>query len=96
MQRILIDRQKVLARRWHQWKAMRFSPSSAKVQIDYRLRYAHTRTRTVHSKLPVDPLRDAQSIAIHSRFIDILRVGLWDCILLAVDKPPPVLTADKL
>ena len=30
-------------------------PSSAKVQIDYRLRYAHTRTRAAHSKLPVDP-----------------------------------------
>jgi hypothetical protein len=29
--------------------------SSAKVQIDYRLRYAHTRTRAAHSKLPVDP-----------------------------------------
>jgi hypothetical protein len=29
--------------------------SSAKVQINYRLRYAHTRTRAAHSKLPVDP-----------------------------------------
>jgi len=29
--------------------------TSAKVQIDYRLRYAHTRTRAAHSKLPVDP-----------------------------------------
>ena len=29
--------------------------SSAKVQIDYRLRYAHSRTRAAHSKLPVDP-----------------------------------------
>jgi hypothetical protein len=29
--------------------------SSAKVQIDYRLRYANTRTRAAHSKLPVDP-----------------------------------------
>ena len=29
--------------------------SSAKVQIDYRLRYAHTRTHAAHSKLPVDP-----------------------------------------
>jgi hypothetical protein len=28
---------------------------SAKVQIDYRLRYAHTCTRAAHSKLPVDP-----------------------------------------
>jgi hypothetical protein len=32
-----------------------FSSTSAKVQIDYRLRYAHTRTRAAHSKLPVDP-----------------------------------------
>jgi len=31
------------------------SCSSAKVQIDYRLRYAHTRTRAAHCKLPVDP-----------------------------------------
>jgi hypothetical protein len=31
------------------------SPTSAKVQIDYRRCYAHTRTRAVHSKLPVDP-----------------------------------------
>jgi hypothetical protein len=31
------------------------SYSSAKVQIDYRLRYAHSRTRAAHSKLPVDP-----------------------------------------
>ena len=31
------------------------SSTSAKVQIDYRLRYAHTRTRAAHSKLPVDP-----------------------------------------
>ena len=29
--------------------------TSAKVQIDYRLGYAHTRTRAGHSKLPVDP-----------------------------------------
>jgi hypothetical protein len=29
--------------------------TSAKVQIDYRLRYAHMRTRAAHSKLPVDP-----------------------------------------
>jgi hypothetical protein len=29
--------------------------TSAKVQIDYRLHYAHTRTRAAHSKLPVDP-----------------------------------------
>jgi len=29
--------------------------TSAKVQIDYRLRYAHTRTRAAHNKLPVDP-----------------------------------------
>ena len=29
--------------------------ASAKVQIDYRLRYAYTRTRAAHSKLPVDP-----------------------------------------
>jgi len=29
--------------------------ASAKVQIDYRLRYAHTRIRQAHSKLPVDP-----------------------------------------
>ena len=29
--------------------------TSAKVQIDYRLRYAHSRTRAAHSKLPVDP-----------------------------------------
>jgi hypothetical protein len=29
--------------------------TSAKVQIDYTLRYAHTRTRAAHSKLPVDP-----------------------------------------
>ena len=29
--------------------------TSAKVQIDYRLRYAYTRTRAAHSKLPVDP-----------------------------------------
>jgi hypothetical protein len=28
---------------------------SAKVQIDYRLRYAYRRTRAPHSKLPVDP-----------------------------------------
>jgi hypothetical protein len=32
-----------------------FNTTSAKVQIDYRLRYAHTRTRAAHSKLPVDP-----------------------------------------
>jgi len=29
--------------------------SSAKVQIDYRLRYAHMRTRAAYTKLPVDP-----------------------------------------
>ena len=29
--------------------------SSAKLKIDYRLRYAHSRTRAAHSKLPVDP-----------------------------------------
>jgi hypothetical protein len=29
--------------------------ASANVQIDYRLRYAHPRTRAAHSKLPVDP-----------------------------------------
>jgi hypothetical protein len=29
--------------------------TSAKVQIDYRLCYAHTRTRAAHSKLPMDP-----------------------------------------
>jgi len=29
--------------------------TSGKVQIDYRLRYAHTRTRAAPSKLPVDP-----------------------------------------
>jgi hypothetical protein len=29
--------------------------ASAKVQIDYRLRYAHTGTRAAHGKLPVDP-----------------------------------------
>ena len=29
--------------------------TSAKVQIDYRLRYAHTRSRAPHGKLPVDP-----------------------------------------
>jgi len=28
---------------------------SAKVKIDYRLRYPHTRTPATHSKLPVDP-----------------------------------------
>jgi hypothetical protein len=28
---------------------------AAKVQIDYRLRYAHTHTRAAHCKLPVDP-----------------------------------------
>jgi hypothetical protein len=32
-----------------------FHLPSAKVQIDYRLRYAHTRTRAAQSKLPVDP-----------------------------------------
>jgi len=29
--------------------------ASAKVQIDYRLRYVHKRTHVAHSKLPVDP-----------------------------------------
>jgi hypothetical protein len=29
--------------------------ASAKVQIDYRLRYAHPHPRAAHSKLPVDP-----------------------------------------
>jgi len=31
-----------------------YKSSSAKVQIDYRLRYVHARTRAAHSKLPVD------------------------------------------
>jgi hypothetical protein len=29
--------------------------ASAKLQIEYRLRYVYTRTRAAHTKLPVDP-----------------------------------------
>jgi len=29
--------------------------TSAKVQIDYRLQYAHMRTGAAHGKLPADP-----------------------------------------
>jgi hypothetical protein len=42
--------------------------TSAKVQIDYRMRYAHTRSSQQASH---GPLRDAQSIVVHSRSIDI-------------------------
>jgi len=41
---------------------------SAKVQIDYRLRYAHMRRSLQASR---GPLRDAQPIVIHSRSINV-------------------------
>jgi len=41
----------------HTWVATKSKMhcTSAKVQIDYGLRYVHTHTRAAHSKLPVDP-----------------------------------------
>jgi hypothetical protein len=41
--------------------------TSAKVQIDHRLRYSHTYIHAAHSKLPVDP----SPAVIYSRFIEM-------------------------
>ena len=69
--------------------------TSAKVQIDCRLRDAHTHTRALIASFPWTHARRAvynHPYSVHRH----QRVGLWDYMRLAVDEPQPVLATTRL